>query len=108
VAPTDAGRAALATMRPVDAKRHVLEYNQRFADALETKLVELGANKRGLIAMYAYRLETVVGALEDVDRACRVITNYINPYSGKWNHHFFCVPLRTALEQIVREIRRVL
>jgi len=45
----------------------------------------------------------------DPDAAKAVVgTSGLNPFSGKWNHHYFDMPLKISLEDFECTLRRIL
>jgi hypothetical protein len=112
-------------------KRDWTKQNTVFAALLQKTLVELGAVEepaaRGVFgAIYAYKFETkagvlrlsvsphasihagamVAGRFDDVD-AGHELTGNSNPYSGKWNHHYFTDDVDTSIADLRRTPEKV-
>jgi hypothetical protein len=71
---------------------------------LDTKFGQLGITPYG---------DWVACRFEDVERAKaglphRFGVDRLNPFSGKWNHHYFDWPLNEAFADFVREINDIL
>jgi hypothetical protein len=91
-------------------------------------LIRLGAKPGGEVPFgilglpYDFVLETKCGLLgvspydnwvacrfRDVERAkAGTVSGYFNPYSGKWNHHYYEWPPQEALADFVRQLNEVL
>lgn len=53
----------------------------------------------------------VAGRFKDVERATAFFkggANIPNPYSGKWNHHYFDTPVEHAVRDLREQMRKVL
>lgn len=103
----------------VKPKTKKLQKAEALADkALVALLQEFGA-QQNLDAMYDYQIETPVGRLgctvrngelfcrfDDPDAAALVTD--CNPYSGKWNFHYFGKDPATVVEEVRRKFSKLL
>lgn len=108
------------------AKRNYEKSNAKFAAALTAAVIESGAAKAE--HSYEFTLETKAGLLrlsvrpnvasygaavfarfDDVERAKGVIGSLLNPFSGKWNHHYFTDDVKPeSVAQAVTDIKHCL
>lgn len=102
-----------------------------FRQLIERYLQNLGADRTTgtWAAMYPWTLKTVLGPLlvyieeipgrtvycrfVEVDHACQLLNpdrrlgNGLNPFTGKWNHHFSNAPAERALELFQFAMKRI-
>jgi hypothetical protein len=105
-----------------------LQANLAYAEHLQKVVEELGCQPTST-SIYNYSIDTRAGRLlvsvhpntdtstgawvatrfDDAECAVKLLGDYcVNRHTGKWNHHFFDIPVEVAEAHLRREFDRVL
>ncbi len=109
-----------------------IKSSERFMSLIKVELQRLGAVDTGHPCMYPWSIETRAGSLlihpyadeidfwiacrfEDVSRAREVlgvkpyqVSGRLNPYSGKWNFHYYVGAAEAEVADFVRQLEVIL
>jgi hypothetical protein len=94
------------------AEEHFKKLADAYLATVGTKPGRLGyewnvETRAGTLSLTAYG-HSIAGRFGDVERAKALGLGYLNPYSGKWNHHYEIGAAEAELEDFKRQLGRVL